>query len=109
MAETMLIVRLGAMGDILQALPAAASLKKSFPNRHLVWVARPKWAPLFEGNPFIDEVLPFERGNVAELMRSWALLRRIEPVLAFDFQGLMQSARWAALLGPDVSGVSPGP
>lgn len=92
MAESMLIVRLGAMGDILHALPSAASLKRSFPGRRLIWVARTKWAPLFEGNPYIDEVLPFERGSVAGVVRSWASLRRIEPVLAFDLQGLVQSA-----------------
>ena len=38
-ADAILVVRLGAMGDILHALPAAASLKLSFPHRELVWVA----------------------------------------------------------------------
>ena len=49
-----LVVRLGAMGDVIHALPAVASLKHSFPHSHLTWVVRPRWMPLLEGNPFLD-------------------------------------------------------
>ncbi len=47
-----LVIRLGAMGDIIHALPAVTSLKKSFPKRKLVWLVARKWVPLLEGNPF---------------------------------------------------------
>ena len=46
MAETrVLVVRLGAMGDVIQTLPAVASLKHSFPHSRLSWVIKPRWAP----------------------------------------------------------------
>lgn len=89
---SILVVRLGAMGDIIHALPAVASLRLSFPDRRIVWVVARKWMPLLEGNPQIDEVVPFERRGKGELYRSWRRLRPIQPGLAIDFQGLIQSA-----------------
>ena len=41
-----LVVRLGAMGDILHTLPAVASLKHSHPGSRLTWVVETKWAVL---------------------------------------------------------------
>jgi ADP-heptose:LPS heptosyltransferase len=32
-AARILVIRLGSMGDVVHALPAVASLKKSFPDR----------------------------------------------------------------------------
>lgn len=80
------------MGDIIHALPAAASLRLSFPNRRLVWVVARKWLPLFEGNPYLDEIIPFDRKSVAGLAATWKQLRAVHPGTAIDFQGLMQSA-----------------
>ncbi|MDQ2774088.1 MAG: glycosyltransferase family 9 protein [Acidobacteriota bacterium] len=98
--ESILIVRLGAMGDIVHALPAAASLKLSFPDRKLVWVVRPKWMPLLEGNPFIDELVPFDKQGIASIIASCKRVRGIQPTLAFDFQGLIQSALIGRLSRP---------
>jgi len=86
-----LVVRLGAMGDVIHALPAVASLKHSFPRSHLTWVIRDRWAPLIEGNPFVDEVVKLERTPRGVLSAIRALrARRFD--LAVDFQGLLQSA-----------------
>lgn len=86
-----LVVRMGAMGDVIHALPAVASLKHSFPRSHVTWVIRPRWAPLLEGNPFIDEIVPLERTprGIAEAARA---LRSRRFDFAVDFQGLLQSA-----------------
>lgn len=89
---SILIVRLGAMGDILHALPAVASLKKSFPDHRVVWAMAPKWMELVEGNPFVDEVVPFDRRNTRTLVPCWRHLRALRPSRAIDFQGLIQSA-----------------
>lgn len=90
-ASRILVVRLGAMGDVLHALPAVASLKRSFPDCALDWVLHPRWAVLLEGNPFVDAVIPFERRG-GHLGASLKRLRRERYDLAVDFQGLIQSA-----------------
>ncbi len=78
-------IRLGAMGDILHTLPAVASLKRSFPESQVTWVIAPKWAPLLEGNPYVDAVLPFDRRNWKDLLPSIRRLNRLRPTLAVDF------------------------
>ncbi|MDQ6704997.1 MAG: glycosyltransferase family 9 protein [Acidobacteriota bacterium] len=100
MPSGILVVRLGAMGDIIHALPAVASLKESFPELPLTWIVESNWAPLLEGNPSIDRLIPFERRN----WRAWAGtrrdLRRYKYAVAVDFQGLLKSAAIARIAGP---------
>lgn len=90
-----LVVRLGSMGDVIHALPAVASLKHSFPHSRLSWVIKPRWAPLLEGNPFVDEIIPFIR-SPREILATRKHLRSQRFDLAVDLQGLIQSALVAA-------------
>jgi heptosyltransferase I len=89
--DRILVVRLSSMGDVIHALPAVASLKQSFPSSRLSWVVRPRWAPLLEGNPSVDQVIPFERTR-AGIRSVLSCLRREQFDLVVDFQGLIQSA-----------------
>jgi heptosyltransferase-1 len=41
-----LIARLGAMGDVIHALPAALSLRHSLPNCEIGWIVEERWSPL---------------------------------------------------------------
>ena len=88
------------MGDVIHALPGVASLKHGFARSHVTWVIRPRWMPLLEGNPFVDEVIPYER-NVTGIRAAWNALRARRFDLAVDFQGLVQSALIAAAARAD--------
>jgi len=96
-----LVIRFGAMGDIIHALPAVASLKHNFPARRLTWVVDSHWAPLLEGNPFVDTVIAVDRKRP----RTWWFTRRAllqsRYFLAVDFQGLLKSAITATLARPE--------
>lgn len=92
-----LVVRIGSMGDVIHALPAVATLKHSFPDSTLTWIVHPRWAPLLEGNPFIDHLIRFDRRRPASVAEAWRALRRNHFDLAVDFQGLIQSALIASL------------
>jgi heptosyltransferase I len=95
-----LVVRLGAMGDILHALPAVRALKLGHPDTELTWVVEPKWAPLLEQNPFVDRVLLLRRDSFRGLVGSYRALRESSYVFAVDFQGLLKSALVAVAAGP---------
>jgi heptosyltransferase I len=95
-----LVVRLSSMGDVIHALPAVASLKHSFPHSHVTWVIRTRWMPLLEGNPFVDEVIPFDR-TLGGMLGARRKLREQKFDLAIDFQGLIQSALVANAARPD--------
>lgn len=97
----LLVVRLGAMGDILHALPAASSLKHSFPDRPLTWAVEAVWAPLLEGNPFIDRVVAIDRKRPGTWLHTRRVLCEQRYSLAIDFQGLLKSAFVASLARPD--------
>ncbi len=90
--KTILVIRLGAMGDILHALPAVASLKMSFPEKRLVWLVGRRWFDLLSGNPYIDELICFDRSGPSAFWNLRRTLRLLQPELALDFQGLLQSA-----------------
>ncbi len=90
--QSILVIRMGAMGDIIHALPAVASLKASFPAARISWLVSPKWAPLLEGNPAVSDLIHFDRGGFSALRNTWKRLRQRRFEAAFDFQGLLQSA-----------------
>lgn len=87
-----LIIRLGAMGDILHALPALHALRLSFPQSPIHWVVASKWGPLLEGNPDLTGLIPLERRGLGNIVDAVRRLRPLRPERAFDFQGLIQSA-----------------
>ena len=96
-----LVLRLGAMGDVVAALPAVASLKHSIPHSKITWVIEPRWSPLLEGNPYIDSVMFLERRTLSGLRKAWRDLRAARFDLAVDFQGLIKSALVAAIARPE--------
>ncbi len=89
------------MGDIIHTLPAAASLKHSFPGSHVTWAIAPRWAPLLDGNVFVDRRILIERNGISALWQSRCELRREPFDFAVDFQGLIQSALAASAARPD--------
>jgi len=94
------VVRLGAMGDILHALPAVRALKLGHPDTPLTWVVEPKWATLLEQNPFVDRVVLLDRDSFRGLAASHRALRESAYRFAVDFQGLLKSALVAVAARP---------
>lgn len=89
------------MGDILHALPGAASVKHSFPKAHITWVVEPQWVDLLKGNGFVDHIVVFRRDNPLSWRRTKEELRTRHYDLAIDFQGLTKSALIAHLARPE--------
>ncbi len=95
------MVRLGSMGDIIHTLPAVASLARISPRPHIAWVVDPRWTPLLEGNPDVDDLIPFDRRKLASLWSTWGRLRRGKYERVVDFQGLIKSGLVASAAKPD--------
>jgi len=102
-----LIVKLGALGDIINTLPLAIQLKQHF-NAHIHWITAPLSYPLLAGHPSIDHVILFDRKKGGTAIRS--LLHRIRSHqfdLVLDLQRTMKSglicaaARGARKIGFD--------
>src|SRR3954454_19075209 len=95
-----LVVRLGAMGDIIHTLPAVASLKHNYPGSRLTWAVEPRWAPLLADNPFVDRLVFIRRHTFADLRESSRNIRAERYDFAVDFQGLFKSALTATCARP---------
>lgn len=107
-----LIVRMGAMGDVLHAMPAVAALRERHPDWFVGWVIEPRWLPLLQGAggsvergaamPLIDRAYlaaardwkrrPLSRETLGEiaLLRREMLAERFD--LCVDMQGLIRTA-----------------
>jgi heptosyltransferase-1 len=88
------------MGDIIHTLPAVAWLKQSHPGSHLTWLVEPRWAPLLEGNPYVDRVVLLRRQSFAGLIETRRELRAAHYDFAVDFQGLLKSAMASGAADP---------
>ncbi len=87
-----LLVRLGSLGDVIHALPAASALRDAFPDARIDWLIEPKWRRLLEGNPDLTEIISLEKKSAGGLISTIRKLRGAHYTCAIDFQGLYKSA-----------------
>jgi heptosyltransferase-1 len=119
----LLVVRLGAMGDILHALPAVTALRKAHPTWKIGWAVEPRWRPLLTAEssdlvpggernparPVVDQIhlvpskawarKPFRRETLDGLSALRAELHEAEYDAVLDLQGAIRSAAVARLSG----------
>jgi heptosyltransferase I len=117
--ERLLIVRLGSMGDILHALPAATALRNALPEASIGWVVEERWADLLcavseprsgprsPRRPLADQlhtvdtkkwrVSLFSPQTWERIGASLSQLRAPRYGVAVDFQGAVRSAVLARL------------
>jgi|Deesub1362A_J573_1020465.scaffolds.fasta_scaffold06374_4 heptosyltransferase-2 len=51
-----LIIKLGAPGDVLRTTPILRAIKHEIPDAHITWLTDNASIPLLEANPFIDRI-----------------------------------------------------
>jgi heptosyltransferase-1 len=97
--KRILIVRMGAMGDIVHTLPSAATLRHAFPEAEIDWLVDERWSPLLDQNPHVTNVRKLHKRDITSVFRVVTELREHRYDCAIDFQGLMKSAAIAGLAG----------
>src|SRR5262249_22116752 len=63
MPGRLLIILLGAIGDVVCGMPLAQRLRAGWARTRIMWAVEPAAAPLLEGHPAVDEVIVFRRGG----------------------------------------------
>ncbi len=90
--KRVLIVLMGAIGDVVRALPLLGRIRRGLPDAHLAWAVEPKSAPLLQGHPWLDEMILYDRRHAP-----WAFLPFLKRVrdgrfdLAIDLQRHLKS------------------
>ena len=87
------------MGDLIHALPAAAALRREFPDARIDWVVDARHRELLDMVPIIDRRIAIDTGAVASLVEGVRELRKSRYDVAIDLQGLLKSAVLARLSG----------
>ena len=94
-----LIVRLGALGDVVHAIPAAAALRRAFPGARIDWLVEAKHRAIVDLVTVIDRTIAVERSTVGGWHQAVRELRATPYDLAIDLQGLLKSAVLARASG----------
>ena len=101
-AMRVLIVRLGALGDIVHTVPLAAALRRRLPGSAIDWVVEERYAGLLDMVPGLDRRIVLRTRSRPTLSAWWELRRTLRAVsydVALDVQGLGKSALVARLSG----------
>jgi heptosyltransferase-1 len=116
---------MGALGDVLHALPAATAIRAALPDATIGWLVEERWSelltarrhkdvPIVRGpqRPVVDLVHTvntkrwrqrfFHAATMAEIRGDIRRLRRAGYDIALDFQGNVKSAFFAKLSKPAV-------
>jgi ADP-heptose:LPS heptosyltransferase len=92
-----LIILLGAIGDVTRALPLLWRLREGYPEARIAWAVEPAAEPLLRGHDALDEILVYRRESGARAFPSFLrAVRRGRFDLVLDLQRHLKSG-FAAL------------
>ena len=57
--KKILIIKLGAKGDVIRTLPLLPAIKKKYPTSHITWLVDEGSKGSLQNNPHIDKILSF--------------------------------------------------
>jgi lipopolysaccharide heptosyltransferase I len=114
-APRIALVKLSALGDVVHALPVAATLRAARPRARLVWIVERREAAVLREHPAVDEVIVADTRGWrrarqpaavrAALAEARALRRRLVQWrfdVALDLQGLVKSGLVTVACGAPV-------
>jgi ADP-heptose:LPS heptosyltransferase len=121
-SRQILIIHPGALGDVLQAIPALAALGELGEGSHLTFAGQTRLGRLLSGVGLVDEAIPFDGLGLENLFAHGSLPPQVESRLArFDrviswfgaraepFPQRLHSVVPAALIAPPIPETGPPP
>ncbi|MFN7972461.1 MAG: glycosyltransferase family 9 protein [Acidobacteriota bacterium] len=95
-----LIVKLGALGDVVYTLPLLHRLRAALPEAFIAWAVEPRARAIVDGHPELDAAIVLDRSRGPAGF--WRFLRQIRALrfdAAIDAQRLLKSGAIAAISG----------
>ncbi|MBM4055775.1 MAG: glycosyltransferase family 9 protein [Planctomycetes bacterium] len=103
--KNILVIRLGAMGDIIHVIPAVKNVREALPECNIAWLVEDKIKDLVETVPGVDEVIVFPRKRwqawlkrpgryfqiISEMIVFFRQLRAKKYDVVLDFHGNFKS------------------
>ena len=85
-----LIVRLGALGDVVHAIPAAAALRAAMPDARIDWLVDARHREILDLVTGLDRIVEVRRSSIAGWVEAVRDLRQVRYDVALD---LMRATR----------------
>jgi len=114
-SDAILVIKLGALGDIVLATGPFAALRRHHAGARLILLTTAPFADWLRASPWFDEVWIDDRPPWWQIGGWWALRQRLRSAgfrRIYDLQTSSRSSRYFQLLGPgrrpEWSGIAPG-
>jgi heptosyltransferase-1 len=93
--DKILIVKLGALGDVINTLPLAVSLKRSL-DCSIDWLTAPLSLPLVQDHPCVDRAIRFDRKQgLRGILGTLDRIREARYDITLDLQRILKSGLFA--------------
>jgi heptosyltransferase-1 len=108
--DRILLIKLSALGDVIQTLPTLEAIRTAYPQAEITWLVEEAAAPILEYHPALDSLLISRRRSWltswrqgGSLKTAWQEFGTLAQSLrhpfdiVIDLQGLLKSAFWTFL------------
>ena len=103
--EKILIIRLSAIGDVVDVLPALRCLRSNFPESRISWLVEDRASAILSAHPDLNDVIVFPRKKwQREILKVNRAISTLSDIISFyrklhdehydlvlDFQGNLKS------------------
>jgi heptosyltransferase-1/heptosyltransferase-2 len=96
--ERILLIRPSALGDVARSVPAAASLRRAFPDARIDWLVEEGFEAVVSHHPAVSSVVSFPKKRIRQA------LRRLDPRPLMAFATSLRHARYDRVL--DLQGLA---
>jgi ADP-heptose:LPS heptosyltransferase len=111
---SVLVIKLGALGDLMQSLDAFQAIRAHHPGERLALLTMPAFAGFASAMPWFDEVWTDSRPKLWQPLALWRLIRTLRGAglsRVYDLQSNQRTGLYFKLLAgrrPEWSGAAPG-
>lgn len=105
-----LIIRLGAVGDVIRTMPVLQLLKKKYANSEIDWIVEDRAVNILEGCKYINEIIIVPRKKIVSLFKElkfrelYVILKNLilkfkkkNYTIVYDFHGILKSGLFSYL------------
>lgn len=113
-APPILVIKLGALGDFVQALGPFAAIREHHRDQKIVLLTTSPFVELAEASGCFDDIIAEGRpawSQIGDILRLRRRLRGLAPARVYDLQTSGRSSTYFRLFGqpkPEWSGIAPG-
>ncbi len=92
-----LVIKLGAMGDVILGIPSLRMLRERFPDATIHMMVDKKLASFVSTAPYLNEVLPVDRKKFSNFFSLLKIAKRVRRE-GYDISVDLQNSKWTHLV-----------